>query len=115
MKTGKGFDITQKARIYHTLAQMTSSFSSIIRYCDDLQQAGVLTPKYRHLFQGFTLEVQSDINREVLQYMDHVEMDDWSRGGKVREEWEKHLRFENERPKKKPHKALKRPGPLPGH
>jgi hypothetical protein len=40
MKTTKIFDVTEKARIYHMLAQMSSSFSSIIRYCADLEQAG---------------------------------------------------------------------------
>jgi hypothetical protein len=109
MKTAKTFDITEKARIYHTTAQLTSSFSSIIRYCEDLEQAGVITQKYRHLFQAFTLEVQSDINLKVLEHMDSIESEDWHRSGQVRDKWEKYLRFENEkRPsKKKPHKAQK--------
>jgi len=107
MKTAKTFDVTEKARIYHILAQMSSSFSSIIRYCEDLESAGALTPKYKHLFQAFTVEVQGELNLEVLEHMDKVEMEDWARGGRVREKWEKYLRFENERPRKKPHKAQK--------
>ena len=35
MKTEKTFDITEKARIYHTLANMSSSFSSIVFQNDD--------------------------------------------------------------------------------
>jgi hypothetical protein len=42
MKASTSYDVTGKARIYHTLAQMSSSFSSIVRYCEDLEQAGVL-------------------------------------------------------------------------
>ena len=76
MKANQTFDITEKARIYHTMAQLTSSFSSIVRYCEDLEQAGVITSKYRHLFQAFTVEVQSEINLEILEEMDRVEMAD---------------------------------------
>jgi hypothetical protein len=107
MKTGKSFDITEKARIYHTLAQMTSSFSSIVRYCEDLEQAGVITAKYRHLFQAFTVEVQSEINLEILEEMDSVEMADSARGSRVREKWEKYLRFESNDQPTPPRKAQK--------
>jgi hypothetical protein len=96
MKTTKIFDITEKARIYHTLAQMSSSFSSIIRYCADLEQAGVLTPKAKNRFQAFTVEVQGELNHEVLEHMEEIEMEDWARGGKVRAKWEKYLRDEPE-------------------
>ena len=66
VKTMKTFDVTGKARIYHTLAQMSSSFSSIIRFCDDLESSGALTPKTRRWFQAFTIEVQGELNLEVL-------------------------------------------------
>lgn len=92
MKTEKTFDITQKARIYHTLAQMSSSFSSIIRYCEDLEVAGALTCKYKRLFQAYTIEVQGELNLEVLDHMEGIEMEDWAKGGKVRAQWEKYLR-----------------------
>lgn len=95
MKTDKTFDITEKARIYHMMAQLTSSFSSIVRYCEDLEQAGVITSKHRHLFQSFTVEVQAGINLEILEEMDRVEMDDSARCSRVREKWEKYLRFES--------------------
>jgi len=107
MKTTKTFDVTGKARIYHTLAQMSSSFSSIIRYCDDLESAGALTPKYKRRFQAFTIEVQGEVNLKVLHHMDSIETEDWARGGRVRERWEKYLRFENGRSSKKSHKAEK--------
>jgi hypothetical protein len=108
MKTGQTFDITEKARIYHTMAQLTSSFSSIVRYCEDLERAGVLTAKYRHLFQAFTVEVQSQINGEILEHMDSVEMADSARGSRVREKWERWLRFEDEeKPGKKKAKSTR--------
>jgi hypothetical protein len=72
MKTTKIFDVTEKARIYHTLAQMSSSFSSIIRYCADLEQAGALTPKAKNRFQAFTVEIQGELNLEILEHMDGI-------------------------------------------
>ena len=108
MKTGQTFDITEKARIYHTMAQLTSSFSSIIRYCEDLEQARVLTPKYKHLYQAFTVELQGQINLDVLQEMDSIEMSDSARGSRVREKWERWLRFEDEeKPGKKKAKSTR--------
>ena len=110
MKADKAYDVTAKARIYHTLAQMSSSFSSIVRYCEDLEQAGVLTPKYKRLFQAFTLEVQAEINLEILEGMDRVEMADGARFGRAREKWEKYLRFEDEEKSGNRNKATKRKG-----
>jgi hypothetical protein len=114
MKAPKAFDITQKARIYHTMAQLTSSFSSIVRYCEDLEQAGVITSKYRYLFQAFAVEVQAEINLEILEEMDRVEMADSARGSRVRERWEKYLRFESEDqlgPAEKKRPNTQKPGP----
>jgi len=102
MKTTRIFDVTEKARIYHALAQMSSSFSSIIRYCADLEQAGALTPKAKNRFQAFTVEVQGELNLEVLDHMERIEMEDWARGGKVREKWEKYLQNEPKQSSKKP-------------
>jgi hypothetical protein len=101
MKTTKIFDVTEKARIYHTLAQMSSSFSSIIRYCADLEQAGALTPKAKNRFQAFTVEIQGELNLEILEHMERIEMEDWARGGKVREKWEKYLQSEPKQSSKK--------------
>jgi hypothetical protein len=96
MKTTKIFDVTEKARIYHMLAQMSSSFSSIVRYCADLEQVGALTPRAKNRFQAFTVEVQGELNLEILDHLEGIEMEDWARGGRVREKWEKYLRNEPE-------------------
>lgn len=101
MKTSATFDITQKARIYHTLAQMTSSFSSIVRYCEDLEQAGALTPKTKRRFQAFTVEVQAEINIQVIEHIDHMESYDWHTSGQAREKWEKYLRGPEPKPASK--------------
>lgn len=91
------------------LAQMSSSFSSILRYCADLEQAGALTPRAKHRFQAFTVEVQGELNLEILEHMDGIEMEDWARGGKVRDKWEKYLRDEPKQASKKKPAKTQRP------
>ena len=49
----------------------------------DLEQAGVLTSKYKRRFQAFTVDVQAELNLEILEHMDGIESEDWSRGGRV--------------------------------
>jgi hypothetical protein len=49
------------------------------------------------------LKVQGELNLKILEHMDRIEMEDWARGGRVREKWEKYLRDESSR--KKPPKA----------
>jgi hypothetical protein len=85
-------DVIQKSAIYHSLAQLNSSFAAIVGTLDTLQQAGAITAKYKRLFQGFTQEVQAEVNLEILEALDKAEMADWARFGRVREKWEKYLR-----------------------
>ena len=82
----------EKAAIYRTLYELNAAFAAIVGHCETLQQAGVLTPKYKRLFQGFTQEVQAELNHEIIEAIDSVELADWGRFGKVREKWEKYLR-----------------------
>jgi hypothetical protein len=55
------------------------------------------------------LRVQGELNLEILEYLDGIEMEDWARGGKVREKWEKYLRDEPKRPSKKKPTKTQRP------
>jgi hypothetical protein len=100
MKTSKTFDVTGKARIYHTLAQMSSSFSSIVRYCEELELAGALTPGSRRRFQALTVEVQAELDLQVLEHIDKIESSDWHTSGQVRDRWEKYLKSAPKRPNK---------------
>jgi hypothetical protein len=112
MKTSTTFDITKKARIYHTLAQMSSSFSSIVRYCEELEQAGALTQKTKRRFQAFTVEVQAELNIQVIEHMDHMESYDWQRSGQVREKWEKYLRGSDSKQPSKASQKHKKPASI---
>jgi hypothetical protein len=97
MKTDKTRDVTQKAEIYHTLYEINAAFAAIVVHCQTLQQVGVLSHKYTHRFQSFTQELQSEVNGELLENLDHIEERDWARFGKVRDKWEKYLRGPQER------------------
>jgi hypothetical protein len=85
-------DVTKKLDVYHALYRLNLSLTNIVRRCQDLQQARVFRPKYLRLFQGFTQELQAEINSELLETLSERELDDWSRFGKVRQAWEKYLK-----------------------
>jgi hypothetical protein len=85
-------EVTKKLHIYHTLYRLNLSFTNIVRHCRTLQEAGVLTAKHTRLFQGFTQELQAEMNQELLEIMHSTELDDWGRFGKVRQAQEKELR-----------------------
>jgi hypothetical protein len=85
-------EVTKKLYIYHTLYRLNLSFTNIVRHCRTLQEAGVITAKQTRLFQGFTQELQAEMNQELLEIMHSTELDDWGRFGKVRQAQEKELR-----------------------
>jgi hypothetical protein len=85
-------EVTKKLLIYHTLYRLNLSFSNIVNYCATLQEAGVVTRKDTRLFQGYTQELQAEINQELLETMHTTELEDWGRFGKIRQAEEKRLR-----------------------
>jgi hypothetical protein len=91
----------EKAEIYETLSSMNRAFAGIVAHLKSFQRTGAITSKYAHLFQGFTQEIQAEINLGILETMDSTEMSDWARFGKVRAKWEKYLRGPEPKPRKK--------------
>ncbi len=85
-------EVTKKLHIYHTLCRLNRSFSAIVIHCRELQEAGVLEPKLGRRFQGFTQEIQSEINETLLETMHEIELDDYNLYGKIRLAREKELR-----------------------
>lgn len=85
-------DATQKNAVYQALAQLNTSFATILDTLETFQQAGIITPKYKHLFRGFTLELQAEINADILSPLHDAELADWARHGKTRQKWEQDLR-----------------------
>jgi hypothetical protein len=85
-------DVTQKSLIYHTLSELNTAFAAIVGHCDTLQQTGLFKSKAAKRFASFTQELQAEMNQEFLEDLHQLELDDWSRYGKARQKWEKHLR-----------------------
>jgi hypothetical protein len=85
-------EVTKKLHLYHILYRLNLSFTNIVKQCGTLQEAGILTRKDSQLYQGYTQELQSEINQFTLEKMHSIELDDWARFGKVRQAEEKRLR-----------------------
>jgi|ERR1700739_4506570 hypothetical protein len=85
-------DVTKKLLIYHTLYRLNLSFSNIVARIRELHDAGGLNVHSTKLFQGYTQELQAEINQELLEIMHANELDDWGRFGKIRQAEEKRLR-----------------------
>jgi hypothetical protein len=85
-------EVNKKLLIYHTLYRINLSFSNIVIRCGELRDAGALTAHSTRLFQGYTQELQAEINQELLETMHGEELDDWGRFGKIRQAEEKRLR-----------------------
>jgi hypothetical protein len=98
-------DVTKKAAIYHTLSQINSAFAAIVEHYHALHENGLLSARYTRLYEGFTRELQSEFNHDFLLILDKVEFDDWNRFGKVRQQWEKHLKGSGHSPAPKRRKS----------
>lgn len=85
-------DVTKKLRIYHILYRMNRSFAAIVIHCRALEEAGLFQTKVTRRYQGFTQELQAEINGELLDTLHTTELEEWYRFGKVRQAWEKSLR-----------------------
>jgi hypothetical protein len=85
-------DVTKKLRIYHILYRLNLSFAAIVDHCRTLEATRFFPSKSLRNFQGFTQELQAEINEELLEMLHHAELDDWNRFGKIREAWEKSIR-----------------------
>ena len=84
-------DVTKKLHIYHTLYRLNLSFASIVTHCQTLEATRFFPSKSLRNFQGFTQELQAEINEELLESLHGAELEDWNRYGKVRQAREKEL------------------------
>jgi hypothetical protein len=89
-------EVTKKLLVYHTLYRLNLSFSNIVAQCRTLQDAGVFTAKSTRLFQGYAQELQAEINETALDVLYEIELNDWTRFGKVRQAREKELADPND-------------------
>ena len=85
------FDVTKKLEIYHTLYRLNRSFAAIVAHCQTLEAIRFFPAKSLRNFQGFTQELQAEMNQEFLEILHGTELEDWNRYGKVRQAREKEL------------------------
>lgn len=85
-------DVTKKAGIYHTLYEINEAFAAIVGHYQALRKMGALGARITRRYEGFTRELQAEFNQDFLLPLHSIELDDWARFGKVRQQWEKHLR-----------------------
>src|ERR1043166_355779 len=84
-------DVTKKLDIYHTLYRLNRSFAAIVMHCQTLETTRFFPAKSLRNFQGFTQELQAEMNQEFLEILHGTELEDWNRYGKVRQAREKEL------------------------
>ena len=58
------FDVTKKLEIYHTLYRLNRSFAAIVAHCQALEATKFFPAKSLRNFQGFTQELQAEMNPE---------------------------------------------------
>ncbi len=85
-------DASKKASAYQTLYHINAAFAAIVEHYEALKATGLLSARYTRLYQGFTRELQAEFNQDFLLTLQRNEMDDWNHFGKVRQQWEKHLK-----------------------
>jgi hypothetical protein len=81
-----------KVEVYRLLYRINHAFSFVVDRLTELEPMGILPPRYIRNFQGYTQEVQAEINQEIVEVLHGTELDDWARFGKVRQAEEKRLR-----------------------
>jgi hypothetical protein len=85
-------DVTKKLSIYHILYRLNRSFTALVMHCRALEKTGLIKTKVTRRYQGFTQELQAEINGELLEALHRTELEDWAHFGKVRQVWERKIR-----------------------
>jgi hypothetical protein len=94
-------DVTQKTEVYETLSGINLAFAAIVEHLQTMRQSRIVSSRYATVLQGLTKELQSEVNVELLEKMNQIELQDWTRYGKVRIKWEKYLRGPEPKRRKK--------------
>jgi hypothetical protein len=87
---------TNKVEIYRLLYRINHAFAFVVDRLKELEPMQIVAPRYIRNFQGYTQELQADINQELLEAMHGMELDDWGKFGKIRQAEEKRLRDPND-------------------
>ena len=75
-------DVTQKTDVYETLSGINLAFAAIVEHLQTMRQSRILRGQYGRVLQGLAHELRAEINVELLDKMNQIEMQDWTRYGK---------------------------------
>src|SRR5437899_3663307 len=101
----------QKLHAYQTLFTLNQAFENVLADLQRLQRLPFFRPEFLREFQVMVEETRACVNFELVESLHSREQDDWTRFGRLRQQWEKRYRdtkdvlIEAERPKKKLRKS----------
>jgi hypothetical protein len=86
----------QKLLAYQTLFTLNQAFESVLADLQRLQRLPFFRPEFLREFQVMVEETRACINFELVETMHSREQDDWTRFGRLRQQWEKRYRDPND-------------------
>src|SRR6266852_2006923 len=111
----------QKLRAYETLFTLNQGFENVLADLQRLQRLPFFRPEFLREFQVMVEETRAGVNFELVEALHSREQDDWTRFGRLRQQWEKRYRdpndvlIEAERLKKKIRKSAGKRSPKSGN
>ena len=87
---------TQKFRAYETLFTLNQAFENILVDLQQLQRLPFFRREFLREFQVMVEETRACVNFELVEAMHSREQDDWTRFGRLRQQWEKRYRDPND-------------------
>src|SRR6266852_8736754 len=82
----------QKLRAYETLFTLNQGFENVLADLQRLQQIPFFRPEFLREFQVMVEETRACVNFELVEALHSREQDDWTRFGRLRQQWEKRYR-----------------------
>ena len=86
----------QKLLAYQTLFTLNQAFESALADLQRLQRLPFFRLEFLREFQVMVEETRACINFELVEAMHSREQDDWTRFGRLRQQWEKRYRDPND-------------------
>ncbi len=82
----------QKLRAYEILFTLNQAFEQVMANLRSLQALPFFRSEFLREFQVMVEETRACINFEIVESLHNREQDDWTRFGRLRQQWEKRYR-----------------------
>ena len=87
---------SQKLLAYQTLFTLNQAFENVLADLQRLQRLPFFRRDFLREFQVMVEETRACVNFELVEAMHSREQDDWTRYGRLRQQWEKRYRDPND-------------------